>query len=173
MATFNSDSLYFTGWVFSNTQIILWDDTYSYTSLYNSPCTVPHGYCRAFTILLPTFASSILPTTANGMWPYKTISISALHHDIVNISTSSVTQRCLLNNKTILLCTFKKNKNTTSSCQQGTLQCEAQHTGCLWNLHILIFTPKKKRFWQFYVTDSKLKPSKCRAAVNRHFWSLL
>ena len=33
------------------------------------PCTVPHGYWRAFTILLPTFTSSMLPTTANGMWP--------------------------------------------------------------------------------------------------------
>ena len=34
-----------------------------------SPCTVPHGYWRAFTILLPTFTSSILPTTAKGRWP--------------------------------------------------------------------------------------------------------
>ena len=30
------------------------------------PCTVPQGYCRAFTILLPIFTSSVLPTTAKG-----------------------------------------------------------------------------------------------------------
>lgn len=32
------------------------------------PCTVPQGYCRAFTILFPIFTSSVLPTTANGKW---------------------------------------------------------------------------------------------------------
>lgn len=32
----------------------------------HSPCTVPHGYCRAFIILLPIFSSSVLPMTANG-----------------------------------------------------------------------------------------------------------
>lgn len=32
------------------------------------PCTVPQGYCRALTILLPIFTSSVLPTTANGKW---------------------------------------------------------------------------------------------------------
>lgn len=34
------------------------------------PCTVPHGYCRAFAILFPIFTSSVLPTTANGKWLY-------------------------------------------------------------------------------------------------------
>lgn len=32
------------------------------------PCTVPQGYCRALTILFPSFTSSVLPTTANGKW---------------------------------------------------------------------------------------------------------
>lgn len=32
------------------------------------PCTVPQGYCRAFTILFPILTSSVLPTTANGKW---------------------------------------------------------------------------------------------------------
>lgn len=34
--------------------------------VHNIPCTTPHGYCLARTILLPTFTSSLLPTTANG-----------------------------------------------------------------------------------------------------------
>lgn len=37
----------------------------------DSPCTVPHGYCRARIILLPIFTSSVLPTTANGRWAWN------------------------------------------------------------------------------------------------------
>lgn len=37
------------------------------------PWTTPQGYWRAFTILLPIQTSSVLPTTANGKWPYKRI----------------------------------------------------------------------------------------------------
>lgn len=37
------------------------------------PCTTPQGYWRAFTILFPTQTSSVLPTTANGKWPYNKI----------------------------------------------------------------------------------------------------
>ncbi len=41
------------------------------TNQFILPCTTPQGYWRAFTILLPTETSSVLPTTANGKWPYK------------------------------------------------------------------------------------------------------
>lgn len=39
--------------------------------LSGSPCTTPQGYCLAFTILLPMFTSSVLPTTAKGRWPWN------------------------------------------------------------------------------------------------------
>lgn len=38
----------------------------------NSPCTVPQGYWRAFSILFPIFSSSVLPITANGKWAWNT-----------------------------------------------------------------------------------------------------
>lgn len=44
------------------------------------PCTTPQGYWRALTILLPTFTSSILPTTANGNCPWKRARILIISH---------------------------------------------------------------------------------------------
>lgn len=35
---------------------------------WSSPCTTPHGYCLALTVLFPTLTSSTLPTTAKGRW---------------------------------------------------------------------------------------------------------
>lgn len=35
-----------------------------------SPWTVPHGYWRARTFLLPNRTNSVLPTTANGTWVF-------------------------------------------------------------------------------------------------------
>lgn len=35
------------------------------------PWTTPHGYCRALTVLFPTFTSSTLPTTAKGRWAWN------------------------------------------------------------------------------------------------------
>lgn len=43
----------------------------SQVSSAHSPCTDPHGYSRAFTILFPIFTSSTLPTTAKGRWVCK------------------------------------------------------------------------------------------------------
>lgn len=40
-------------------------------SPHHSPCTTPHGYCRARTSLFPTFTSSVLPTTAKGRCAWK------------------------------------------------------------------------------------------------------
>lgn len=50
-----------------------WHLDHTYKIWCKLPCTVPHGYCRAFTILLPTLTSSMLPTTANGIWPYNAL----------------------------------------------------------------------------------------------------
>lgn len=36
----------------------------------DSPWTVPHGYWRARTFLLPNRTNSVLPTTANGTWVF-------------------------------------------------------------------------------------------------------
>lgn len=47
-------------------KINLWWSLWDERLVHNTPCTTPHGYCLARTILFPTFTSSLLPTTANG-----------------------------------------------------------------------------------------------------------
>lgn len=78
------------------------------------PCTVPQGYCRAFTILFPIFTSSVLPTTANGKWLCGAEGEETLVYGQTHLRAVRIILKFLPKNNHVLYFITEKSKSITA-----------------------------------------------------------